>query len=174
SSACTILGEAARRAMARGAADAAVTYLRRALAEPPVAMQRGEVLWELGLAEQSGNVIAAGDHLLEALELTDDPIRYGAVAVHCGRALFYASRNREAIGVLSQGIRRLGSQNRGLCEQLQAELIGTAWWERELYPEAEKLLAEVTEIDLDRVATPVLLAVLAYHEARRAVNRERA
>ena len=171
---CTILREAARRAVARGAADAAVTYLRRALAEPPAVDERGEVLRQLGLAEQRGNVLAAGDHLLEALELTDEPVRYGEVALHCGRALFYASRNREAIGVLMGALGRLGSQRPDLREQLQAELIGTAWWERELYPEAEKLLAEIGEPDLDGVATPVLLAVLAQYEARRGVDRERA
>src|SRR5262249_11188984 len=44
-----VLREAAREAAARGAADAAINYLRRAIDEPPVENQRGEVLHELGL-----------------------------------------------------------------------------------------------------------------------------
>jgi hypothetical protein len=45
------LREAARRAASRGASETAVAYLLRALAEPPPAAQRAELLLELGSAE---------------------------------------------------------------------------------------------------------------------------
>src|SRR5207248_2130112 len=64
--AIAILRDAARRAAARGAADTAVVYLRRALTEASDGEQRAEVLWELGVAERGVDVAASVEHLLEA------------------------------------------------------------------------------------------------------------
>ncbi len=158
---CSTLREAARRALGRGAPDAAVTYLRRALGEPPVGEERGAVLLELGLAERRSDVLAAAEHLAEALSLADDPVQYGQVALHCGRALFYAARNGEAVDVLRQGAERLGAESPDLREQLEAELISTAWWEPELYPAAQELLLDAREREPGRIETAALLAVLA-------------
>src|SRR5829696_2711907 len=68
------LAEAARAALARGAPDAAVAYLERALAENPPADVRREALIGLGrafamLRDQRRSI----KRLLEALELTEDP-----------------------------------------------------------------------------------------------------
>lgn len=49
--ACERLRDAARRALPSGAPDASVTYLRRALEEPPGPDSRPAVLLELGIAE---------------------------------------------------------------------------------------------------------------------------
>ena len=76
-----VLREAARRAASRGASESAVAYLRRALAEPPAAAERADLLLELGTAEAlvSGN--AAVEHLREAHALIDDPIRRAETAL---------------------------------------------------------------------------------------------
>lgn len=64
----------AAEAVAQGAADVALTHLRRALREPPAAAERGPLLAELGLAEMLvGELAAAGEHLEQAAALTDDP-----------------------------------------------------------------------------------------------------
>src|SRR5206468_4774408 len=47
-----ILNEAATRALARGAADTAVAYLRRALEEAPANGARAEILAQLGMTER--------------------------------------------------------------------------------------------------------------------------
>jgi predicted ATPase len=46
-----LLRRVGRRAASRGAAEGAVAYLRRALAEPPPEVERGEMLAELGSVE---------------------------------------------------------------------------------------------------------------------------
>jgi class 3 adenylate cyclase/DNA-binding CsgD family transcriptional regulator len=169
-----VLREAARGALARGAADTSVVYLRRALAEPPAREERGDVLWELGLAESLVDVLAAADHLVEALGTVDDPLRYGQFALHCGRILFYAARNDEAIEILMEGAARVGRENRALREQLEAALINSARFEPTLYPKARQLVAGLSEQEPDRIETDVLLAMLAYDKGLRGVDRERA
>jgi hypothetical protein len=57
------LREAARRAGSRGAAESVVAYLRCALAEPPPAPERVELLLELGSAEALVSGAAAVEHL---------------------------------------------------------------------------------------------------------------
>jgi class 3 adenylate cyclase/DNA-binding CsgD family transcriptional regulator len=169
-----VLREAARRALARGAADTSVIYLRRALAEPPASEERGDVLWELGLAESLVDVPAAADHLVEAVGMVDDPLRYGQCALQCGRILFYAARNDEAIEILTEGAARAGPQNRALREQLEAALISSARFEPTLYPKARQLLDELSGEEPERIETDVLLAILAYDKGLRGLHRERA
>jgi DNA-binding CsgD family transcriptional regulator len=170
----SVLRDAARRALARGAADVAVVYLRRAVAEPPPASERADVLFELGLAESGIDVLAAADHLVEALSLVDDPVRHGQVALQCGRALFYSIKNREAMDVLKEGAERLGAEKPDLREQLQAELISSARLEPTLYPEVRELLDHVRAYAPDRIKTDVLLGLLAEDELFRGIDRERA
>jgi DNA-binding CsgD family transcriptional regulator len=70
---------AAAGALQRGAADSAVAYLRRALAEPPPESQRADVLLELGWAEAQVLDPAAIAHLEAAEGTAGDPLRRGAV-----------------------------------------------------------------------------------------------
>ncbi|MGQ0575040.1 MAG: helix-turn-helix transcriptional regulator [Pseudonocardia sp.] len=62
-------GLAARR---RGAADSAVSYLQRALAEPPDAERRPELVFDLGVAATLTNAPAAIGYLQEAYETLAD------------------------------------------------------------------------------------------------------
>ena len=167
-----VLRKAARRAITRGAAETSITYLRRALSEPPAPAERSDVLWELGLAESLVDVLAAADHLLEALETVEDPLRYGERALQCGRVLLYADRHDEAIETLASGAARMVYENRALREQLQAALIISAWLAPALYPKARELLRELRELGPDRIATPEILTVLAYDKMLRALDRE--
>src|SRR5262249_57016729 len=88
--------EAARRAASRGASESAVAYLRRAVTEPPSAVERADLLRELGAAEAlvSGN--AAVEHLREAHALTIDPVRRAETALVLGRELFLLLRSEES------------------------------------------------------------------------------
>lgn len=62
------LRSAAREAVADGALDLAVAYLRRALAEPPPEDRRGPLLLELGEVEADHGVADASERLTDALE----------------------------------------------------------------------------------------------------------
>ena len=108
---------AAARASERGAPDAAVAYLRRALAEPPAGPERAGVLTDLGNAELRAGALVGGDvgwegespaveHLREAVELIEDPRR----ASRGG-----AAARRRAVGArpLPRGRRRLRRRGAG-------------------------------------------------------------
>src|SRR5262249_32640960 len=92
--ATAILRDAARRALARGSAEAAGIYMRRALEEPPAEEQRGELLWELGAAERAVDLAASLVHLGEALELVENPAQHAQLALDYGRAEMYANTGR--------------------------------------------------------------------------------
>ncbi|MGV9455074.1 ATP-binding protein [Streptomyces sp. NPDC003635] len=69
----TALRDAARQALATGAAEAALTYLRRALEEPPPQQERIALLTEAGTAAFLTDLPAAKRYLDEAAELAEDP-----------------------------------------------------------------------------------------------------
>jgi DNA-binding CsgD family transcriptional regulator len=72
---CDRLRDAAREAVPRGAPDASVTYLRRALEEPPDPESRPGVLLELGLAESlTLDREPAIEHLRRGVETTKDTV----------------------------------------------------------------------------------------------------
>ncbi|MER6354088.1 BTAD domain-containing putative transcriptional regulator [Streptomyces sp. NPDC001634] len=85
-----LLRTAAREAIGRGAADAAVTYLTRALNEATGPERRPDVLLELGRAETLGNGPAAVEHLSQAYETLPDPARRATAALALARTLVFA------------------------------------------------------------------------------------
>ena len=170
------LREAAERALARGAAEAAVGYLTRALAEQLDPVARAEVLVELGLAERRTNGPAAVDHLRAGLALLADRSRRGAVALELGRALWFTDRIADALAVFQQALDETDrEQDPDLYEVLVAELISSAWWVAQTYPIAE---ATIGELDLDALhgglGSEMLLATVAHYEYRLGLRRERA
>ncbi|MBV8997894.1 MAG: AAA family ATPase [Solirubrobacterales bacterium] len=82
------LRAASQIATGRGAPEAAATYLRRALEEPPASTSRGPLLLELGLAEMSARCDArAVDDVREAVAMIDVPATRATAALRAGRAL---------------------------------------------------------------------------------------
>jgi DNA-binding CsgD family transcriptional regulator len=165
---------AAERSLAQGAADAAVGYLARALAEQLDPAARAEVLVELGLAERRTNGPAAVDHLRAGLELLTDPGRRGAVALELGRALWFTDRIADSLAVIEQALDEVDrARDPDLYELLVAELISSAWWNPQTYPIAE---AAIGELDLDTLhgglGSEILLATIAIYEFRLALHRE--
>jgi DNA-binding CsgD family transcriptional regulator len=170
------LRHAAERSLAQGAADAAVPYLTRALAEQIDAAARAAVLVELGLAERRTNGPAAADHLRAGLELVADPARRGEVALELGRALWFTDRIADALAVFQRALDEVDrKRDPDLNELLVAELISSAWWDAQTYPIAE---ATIGELDLDALhgglGSEILLATMAHYEYRLGLRRERA
>jgi DNA-binding NarL/FixJ family response regulator len=80
-----LLREAGWAARRRGAADSAVSFMRRALEEPPPGEQRPELLLELGLTETLTSAPDALEHLQQAYETIEDPVRRAEAAHELGR-----------------------------------------------------------------------------------------
>ncbi|HEY1277780.1 MAG TPA: AAA family ATPase [Thermoleophilaceae bacterium] len=102
---------AARLASARGAAEAAVTYLRRALEEPAPPELRPEVLLELGAAESTASdPDAAIAHLREALVGdVDVDLRFRATMLLAG-LLGHSWRVAEAADLLEEQLEALADR----------------------------------------------------------------
>jgi tetratricopeptide (TPR) repeat protein len=160
------LRRAAERALRRGASEVAVSFLRRALREPPGPDEYAEVVRALGLAERLVDNDAAIGHLAEAFDALDGSPGDGRVALELGRALQRANRHAEAIDALRRG-RAVVRDDADTVNSLTAELIGAAWWDPEDLPLAEAELAQARALELDdSYGAHLLRATLAYAEAR--------
>jgi DNA-binding CsgD family transcriptional regulator len=116
-----ILREAAHAARNRGAPDAAVTYLQRALAEPPSVELEPVLVHELGTAALSaGELALAIENLRRATQnLADGRLRAEAASA-LGAALFLADRPEEAMIDLTALISALPESEREQGLRLQA------------------------------------------------------
>ena len=116
-----MLREAAHGARNRGAPDVAVTYLQRALAEPPSAELEPVLVHELGTAALSaGELELAIEKLREATRsLADGRLRAEAASA-LGSALFLADRPEEAMVDLTALISALPESERERGLRLQA------------------------------------------------------
>ena len=118
------LRSAARSALDRGAPEAAVDYLRRALAEPPSPEARLDVLVELGRAEALLPVAQDFTALRKALALATEPRRGAEIALELALALFGVLRNVEAMAVLEEALERRAGLDADMIERLELMLIG--------------------------------------------------
>ncbi|MFL6067178.1 MAG: AAA family ATPase [Gaiellaceae bacterium] len=119
------LQEAARAARAKGAAESAVAYLARALAEPPADVRHRDVVLELGRAEALTDGAAASEHLREAYELLDDPHERAATARGLTLTLLYTGRTEEAAQVAKRAASELPEAD-DARKQLEAVEYATA------------------------------------------------
>jgi tetratricopeptide (TPR) repeat protein len=97
-----VLQAAARTAVDRGAADTAVTLLRRALDEPALGQDRLDVLLELGLVETLVDGPAAVRHLQEAWPLVDEPGLRGEIGIVLARTHAFTSERGVATAFARQ------------------------------------------------------------------------
>ena len=126
----TVLRAAAREASARGAAEAATRYLRRALDEPPPEGQHGVVLHELGLAEATDRRRDRFEpHLRGAMAVTSEPLARAEIALHLGRSLAACGEFRGSIDVLDAALRSLEAPESEVAVALEAELMGMAFYD---------------------------------------------
>ena len=102
------LVEAAERSLDRGAPESAVSYLRRALAEPPPEQARHKVQVLLGRAEAVIGEPGAVGRLGEVIELMDDPTERARVRLEIGQALQLEGRHGEAAAVFREGAAEAG------------------------------------------------------------------
>jgi DNA-binding CsgD family transcriptional regulator len=160
------LREAARHAGVRGASENAVAYLRRALAEPPPAEERADLLLELGAAEVRVCGDDAADHLRTAYELIDDPVRKAEAGLLLGRQLFFL-RADEANRVYSEALDELAGADPELERLLQAGLLTNDLFMPGRHEHALERLKQVRgRVGDETVGEKLLLSLVAYHDAR--------
>jgi tetratricopeptide (TPR) repeat protein len=114
------LRSAAVAARRKGAADSAVAYLARPLAEPSSPDERPELLLELGLAMALTSGPAAAEHLREAYEVLSDPQARGMAAQVLARALLFTGFPEEGAGVVRRAAAELPSEFEDLRDALEA------------------------------------------------------
>jgi DNA-binding CsgD family transcriptional regulator len=104
------LCSAADQALARGAAESAVAYLRRALVEIPDDPDRGELLFRLGRAAVTLRDPASIEHLQAAAELAADPARALTITIQLGEVLSLAGLWDRAVDIVERGLERFRGQ----------------------------------------------------------------
>jgi DNA-binding CsgD family transcriptional regulator len=164
------LREAAREALAAGAAESAKTYLERALAEPPPEAARADVLVELAGAEGLLGVPGAVDHLREAVALLRDCRRRAAVRHELARGLIWRSQERDAVAEIEIARSELPEDDGVLHRSLDADFFSAALRVPELHEEA---LARLEELEVGDRADPGALMLLALKAYAAMVQGER-
>ena len=120
------LQAAAAASLARGAADTAVDYLRRALEEPPTPEKRPLVLLALGAAEATANDPAAEATLDRARRLATDPMLKRVVTLNLGGVLIASGRYDQAMDALIEELEQVGDDHTGLTAALETLVLATA------------------------------------------------
>lgn len=156
------LRAAARDALAQGAPEAAVSYLRRALAEPPALELRADVLLELGRAEALLPVAHDFTALREALRVADGAQRRAEIALELGRALTGVVRTAEVASLLSSALEHSEGVDPALRERIEADLIGAGAQDLTHTPSVlARAHAQFIRAGRGEVREPMMLAALA-------------
>jgi len=108
------LTAAARRAGGRGAADQAVRFLRRALAEQAPVQLRRDALFELGAAEAAARMPEAVAHMEGAQRLSSSPEQTARAALGLSMAHFLAADLPEAVAACEDALAADGELDREL------------------------------------------------------------
>jgi len=160
------LSSAARAAIANGAPDSAVAYLRRALAEPPPGRLRPGVLLDLGFAESYAGDPQAAAHLEAALGTAAEPAAQIAITLALGRMLQIAGRNREALEVFDRTRARLTSTDQRAALMLEGAALGAAQLDAETAGEAAQRIARLRRLaDEQPDIPPSVFGMLAFAAA---------
>ncbi len=116
------LREAARAARGKGAPRSSVTYLQRALAEPPDATDLSELLGELGTAQLSAGDGAGYTTLRHAVAQAMDPPAAARVALALSRAARAGDSYRSGEDTILAAAAALGDTDPDLLADLHTEL----------------------------------------------------
>jgi hypothetical protein len=116
----TALRRAAGRALARGAPQSAVAYLRRAMAEGVAETDRAVLLRDLGRAEALAQDPGAAAHLEGALELAETPIGRARVLFELSEVCLVSGQWTRWHELLRDALDTLAGQDPDLESRLEA------------------------------------------------------
>ena len=167
------LRRAAADARRRGAPDVAVQCLERALAEPPAAGARGDVLFELGSAQTFHAPAAAAEHLTEALARSAGWPRRGEIALALSQALGLCGRFADAVEVLQAAIGESGEDRSPIAISLQSAVLNVARWDLDTRPVMRPILERLqAKADAGEDLDPQVHANLAIELGAAGLDRE--
>ena len=116
----SLLVEAGRAALRKGAPESAVAYMTRALEEPPPEERRPGLLMELGMAEVSVFGPDAVGHLRAAYEDLEDPVERATAAYALCRTLLFTGAPAEGIALAERTAAALPDEMLDLRQGLES------------------------------------------------------
>lgn len=168
--AATLLQNAARWALASGAAEAGVTYLTRAIIELDPGDDPAPLLLQLGNARvQAGDPRARAD-LGQAIEVARDVRTRAKARIALSVVLFAASEDARAIEILDEGLDEVAAEDPELAERMEGHLLsnievtgpGLIRFPRSIGERVNR--ARAARKPRDSVAGRLVLCALAYEE----------
>ena len=141
-----LLRRAARRALARGAPDAAAAYLRRAILATPDGDLRAQLLQELGRCELSMRDPACIPHLKEAIEGLHDRRSRSRAALALADGLLYVADLEGSRAVLRSAIEDLAGEDDELATQLAAMSAHVGYGDPRFNPEVQAELPRLRRL----------------------------
>jgi DNA-binding CsgD family transcriptional regulator len=159
-----LLRRAAARSVARGAPEAAVRYLRRALREPAPEGSRPGLLAELGKAEvRAAMPDDAVEHLRAALATTQSPRERARMIQDLAIGLIAPGRYVEAVAMLQEAVESARESDPELRVRLEAELLCAARLDPRTLPIARTVYDRLPrEIPADTPGGRMLVATVAH------------
>ena len=114
---------AAKLATGNANPESAAVFLRRALEEPPAAVEQSALLLQLGLAEASAGLDGWHEHLHDAVETAPDATTSAHAARELARAFNRRQRFAEAVDVLDRAAAVLGPGDDELALEFEAAAL---------------------------------------------------
>ena len=143
------LCRAAAASRAGAAPSLAVTYLRRALKEPPRdAETRAGVLLDLARADAALGTELTEQRYREAIELLTTPEARAQALLELGHALVNAAQWERAVDAFEQGMAEVGHRDAGLRSRLEAGFVSAAFVSVSRRADAERLVESIVSADL--------------------------
>jgi DNA-binding CsgD family transcriptional regulator len=170
------LRRAAAEAGKRGAPDAAVRYLERAIAEPPADDQLPDVLLDLARVQAAAGLPGAPERFERALTVVDDPERRAAILLDLGRTLYAHGRFQDAADAFRRGLDEAADGVGELRLELESGFASAALWVPGWGARALERLAPLIAADREprTLGERVVLANLAGLEMMRCEDHRRA
>ena len=158
------LHDAARIAVQRGASVSAVSYLRRALDEPPAPDQHAQLVLELGMAEVMAIEPApAAEHLWAAYAtLEHDPLMRARIAEILSRMMLLTGPPDDAVAAVRRAQRDLPAELADNRRALAAVESFAAHFGGPDVDTRQRLLHALETVDGDGPGTRMVRAVLAW------------
>lgn len=169
-----VLRRAAAAALAKGAPDAAVSSLRRAIAEGPTPELRPRLLLELGSAEVMTSLPDAAADLRAAYESSSDPVLRAHAADGLARTLVFMETPEDAAAFALRAAGELPAELDDLGRRLEAmELVSIFFGTPDDGAKRERLRAHRTIDVTAGVGAKMLAAVAAWEWAESAGPADR-
>lgn len=173
-----ILRAAAREAVAIGSPEPARDFLARALAEPPSAEERFQLLRELGEAEALAGLPGASERIAEAVSGMRRGGDRAATMLVLARQLYAEGSLAEAAETLERAFAELGDRDHSLRMQLECDFLSVGSLvpskRAEALRRAEGLIERLQEEKPEGAEWSPLFAGAALHLALTGRDRETA